>query len=109
MSAYLSIFPKLHSGLALPMESGNFIGRRAWHRRCFLTMSAATVATTAATVTTTTAAATATRAAATSHLDGESEIDARRLIHIWGIDDRWRRIDAIPLGSTLAHCLRVVH
>ncbi|MGA2027842.1 MAG: hypothetical protein ABSH17_12360, partial [Syntrophobacteraceae bacterium] len=92
------------------MERGNFIRRSAWHRRCFLAMSAATVATTTAAATVTTAAAaTATQASSSSsHVDGEGEVDTRRLILVGGMDDRWRRIDAIPLGSTLAHCLRMV-
>ena len=35
-------------------------------------------------------------AAATSYLDGEGEVDARRNLLVRGIDDHWRRIDAIP-------------
>ena len=69
-------------------------------------MSAATVATTATATAAQTAAITT---AAAAYFDGEGEVDARRLIHVRGMDDRWRRIDAIPLGSTLAHCLRMVH
>jgi hypothetical protein len=49
-------------------------------------MTAAMAMTTAAIITT----------AATSYLDGESEVDARRYILVRGIDDHWRRIDAIP-------------
>jgi hypothetical protein len=33
---------------------------------------------------------------ATFYLDGDGEVDARRYILIRGIDDHWRRIDAIP-------------
>ena len=51
-----------------------------------MTAAMMTAMTTAAIITT----------AATSYLDGEGEVDARRNLLVRGIDDHWRRIDAIP-------------
>jgi hypothetical protein len=58
--------------------------------RCLSSMTA-----TSMTATSMTAAAIITTTAI-SYLDGEGEVDARRNILVWGIDDHWRRIDAIP-------------
>ena len=60
-----------------------------------MTYLSSTAAMTAAMMTAMTTAAIITTAA-TSYLDGEGEVDARRYILVRGIDDHWRRIDAIP-------------
>jgi hypothetical protein len=33
-------------------------------------------------------------------MDGEYEVDARRLIRLRGVDDRWRRIDRLLVVTT---------
>ena len=62
----------------------------------YLFSTAAAMTAAAAMATTAMATAAIITTTAISYLDGEGEVDARRNILVWGIDDHWRRIDAIP-------------
>ena len=68
--------------------------------------STAAAMTTAAMATAAMTAAAIITTATISNVDGEGEVDARRIILIRGIDDHWRRIDAIPFVPMSGERLR---